>query len=102
MATPEDIPQLGEHEWRLPDLAAELDMPQVTLHTWIQRGWVRGHRDHTTRRGWILHADPDELTRLRQLRQRPNGYYTRHRYLDNQTKPRQPKKDDDHDNRPTA
>jgi hypothetical protein len=88
---------LGEHEWRLPDLATELDMPQVTLHTWLQRGWVQGHRDDTARRGWILHADPGELTRLRQLRQRPNGYYTRHRYLDNQTTPPLTE-EDDHDN----
>ncbi len=93
--------RLGQHEWRLPDLAAELDMPQVTLHTWIQRGWVRGHRDDTARRGWILHADHDELTRLRQLRQRPNGYYTRRRYMDNQTAPA-PAEEDDHDNRRTV
>jgi DNA invertase Pin-like site-specific DNA recombinase len=79
--------RLGEHEWRLPDLAAALDMPQITLHTWLQRGWVHGRRDDTPQRAWILHADPDELTRLRERRQRPNGYYTRHRFLDNQTTP---------------
>ena len=39
--------RLGEHEWRLPDLAAALDMPHATLHTWAHRGWVHGHRDDT-------------------------------------------------------
>lgn len=82
--------RLGEHEWRLPDLAAALDMPPVTLHTWLRRGWVHGHRDDTGQRAWILHADPDELAHLRQRRQRPNGYYTRHRFLDNQHNPPSP------------
>jgi hypothetical protein len=77
--------RLGEHEWRLPDLAAALDMPQVTLHTWISRGWVHGRRDDTPQHAWILHADQHDLDRLRELRQRPNGYYNRHRFLDNQT-----------------
>lgn len=76
--------QLGEHQWRLPDLAAELDMPQVTLHTWVERGWVHGWHDDTPLHGWILHADPDELAELRRRRLRPNGYYTRRRFLDNQ------------------
>lgn len=81
--------RLGEHQWRLPDLAAELDMPQVTLQTWVNRGWVRGWRDDTPQHGWILHADPGTLAELRQRRQRPNGYYTRRRYLNNQTPPAQ-------------
>jgi DNA invertase Pin-like site-specific DNA recombinase len=74
--------RLGDHQWRLPALATELDMSQSTLHSWINRGWVRGHRDDTARHAWILHADPDELAVLRERRQRPNGYYTRRRYLD--------------------
>lgn len=88
---------LGEHRWRLPDLAAALDMPHATLHTWVHRGWVHGHRDDTPQHAWILHATPDDLDRLRELRQRPNGYYNRHRFLDNQnTTPEQ--ENDGHDN----
>lgn len=90
--------QLGEHRWRLPDLAAELDMPQVTLHTWVARGWVHGWHDDTPQRGWILHADPDKLAELRQRRQRPNGYYARHRFLNNQTPP--PEEGDHRDEHP--
>ena len=94
---------LGEHEWRLPDLAAALDMPQVTLHTWVHRGWVQGRRDDTPQHAWILHADPDELDRLRERRQRPNGYYTRHRFLDNQNTTLSNETDEDgHDNGPTV
>jgi hypothetical protein len=89
--------RLGEHEWRLPDLAAALDMPHVTLHTWIRRGWVHGRRDDTPQQAWILHATPDDLNRLRELRQRPNGYYTRHRFLDNQNTTRE-EDNDSHDN----
>jgi DNA invertase Pin-like site-specific DNA recombinase len=89
--------RLGENEWRLPDLAAALDMPHVTLHTWIRRGWVHGRRDDTPQHAWILHATPDDLNRLRELRQRPNGYYTRHRFLDNQNTTRE-EDNDRHDN----
>ena len=90
--------QLGEHLWRLPDLAAVLDMPQVTLHTWVERGWVRGWHDDTPQHGWILHADPHELAELRQRRQRPNGYYTRRRFLTNQPSPTD--EEGDHDEHP--
>jgi hypothetical protein len=89
--------RLGEHEWRLPDLAAALDMPQVTLHTWISRGWVHGHRDDTPQHAWILHADQHDLDHLRELRRRPNGYYNRHRFLNNQNLTRE-EDNDGHDN----
>jgi DNA invertase Pin-like site-specific DNA recombinase len=89
--------QLGEHEWRLPDLAAALDMPQGTLHTWVERGWVHGYHDDTPQQAWILHADPDELTALHERRQRPNGYYSRHRFLENQTPTEE---GNDHDRHP--
>jgi DNA invertase Pin-like site-specific DNA recombinase len=79
--------RLGAHEWRLPELAAQLNMPQVTLHTWLQRGWVQGRRDDTPQRAWILHVTPEQLELLRQRRQRANGYYTRHRFLDHQATP---------------
>jgi Recombinase zinc beta ribbon domain len=36
---------VGEHEWRLPDLARELGMPTASLYHWVYRGWVTGRRD---------------------------------------------------------
>jgi hypothetical protein len=95
--------RLGEHEWRLPDLAAALDMPHATLHTWVHRGWVQGHRDDTPQHAWILHVDPDDLTQLRERRQRPNGYYNRHRFLNNQPMtPSTEEEGEGHDNGPTV
>jgi hypothetical protein len=91
----EAIDQLGAHEWFLPQLAAELDMPQITLHGWIGRGWVNGRRDRTGRL-WILHADPGELAALRERRARPNGYYTRQQYLANQEPGLTPPEGEDH------
>jgi hypothetical protein len=73
---------LGEHEWRLPDLARELGMPTASLYHWIYRGWVTGRRDPDHPHRWILHADDHELATLREHRTRPAGYHSRHRFLD--------------------
>ncbi|WP_397428960.1 recombinase family protein [Pseudofrankia sp. BMG5.37] len=77
-------PPLGEHKWWLADLARELDMPQVTLYTWIGRGWVDAHRHPDAPRRWVLHADPAEVERLRALHLMPNGGHTRRPWLANQ------------------
>jgi DNA invertase Pin-like site-specific DNA recombinase len=72
---------LEEHEWWLADLAHTVGMPPVTLFNWLQRGWVTGRKSPGTNR-WILRADPAEVARLRQMHQRPHGYHTRRRWLD--------------------
>ncbi|EKU97065.1 site-specific recombinase, DNA invertase Pin [Leptolyngbya sp. PCC 7375] len=62
---------LADNEWRLPDLARELDMPAATLHSWVQRGWVKKARQLTQPpKYWIIWADDNELERLRKQRQR--------------------------------
>jgi DNA invertase Pin-like site-specific DNA recombinase len=33
--------KLAAQEWTLPALADHLDMPHVTLHSWVRRGWSR-------------------------------------------------------------
>jgi hypothetical protein len=70
---------LGENEWWLAWLAVELEMPKVTLYSWIQRGWVRARQEQEPRpRGrWIVWADEKELKRLRGLRALPKGYHVR-------------------------
>lgn len=73
---------LGEHEWLLADLARTLDMPDATLYTWIKRGWVTSRRETDPPHRWIIKADPDDLTHLRERRTRPHGYYTRLRWTD--------------------
>jgi hypothetical protein len=72
--------ELGPDEWRLDQLAAELDMPNGTLHTWIRRGWLRTRRE--SRHPWRLIADSDELAELRERRTRPPGWYSQRRWND--------------------
>jgi DNA invertase Pin-like site-specific DNA recombinase len=75
---------LGEHEWWLTDLAREIGMSRVTLYSWLQRGWITA-RQHPNPPGlWIVHADPDEVARLRQLHQLPRGHRTRRPWNNNQ------------------
>ena len=73
---------LGEHEWELAELARAIPMPPVTLYNWVRRGWVRARQEATRPHRWILRADPVELAELRERHQRPMGYYTRRRWLD--------------------
>src|SRR6266508_3351314 len=72
----------GPNEWWLDDLAAELGMPPITLHSWIRRGWVHARQESRRPHRWILHADPHQLVELRQRRTRPPGWYTRRRWTD--------------------
>jgi hypothetical protein len=66
---------LGEHEWWLNGLALELEMPSITLFTWLRRGWVQGRKLPGGRLGrWVLWADDPELDRLRRLRACPRGW----------------------------
>lgn len=73
--------ELREDEWLLSSLARHLEMPETTLYTWIQRGWVTARRQGTPPR-WIIRADQADITELRQRRSRPHGYYTRLRWID--------------------
>jgi DNA invertase Pin-like site-specific DNA recombinase len=70
---------LAEHEWSVTALAAALRMPTATAYTWIYRGWVTAHRANDDKH-WIITADPTELDRLRQLRDRPPGYHQHRRW----------------------
>jgi DNA invertase Pin-like site-specific DNA recombinase len=72
----------GPGEWWLDDLAAELAMPPITLHTWIRRGWVHARQESRRPYRWIIHADGHQLTELHQRRSRPPGWYTRRRWAD--------------------
>ena len=55
-------------QWRLSDLAGELEMPSSTLRNWVRRGWLRADQLPGAHGRWILWADDDELQRLRELR----------------------------------
>jgi hypothetical protein len=60
--------ELGPDEWWLADLAAEVGIRYVSLHAWIRRGWVRARKASSAAGMQALWADPQELRRLRQLR----------------------------------
>jgi DNA invertase Pin-like site-specific DNA recombinase len=64
--------RLRQHEWRLPDLAAKLQMPPISLYVWLRRGWVSGRQlEDEPHRPWVIRADAQELSRLRALRLAP-------------------------------
>ena len=68
------VQDLGRHEWRMGDLARELEMAVNTMRNWHDRGWVLGRMSAETGGAWILWADEQEMDRLRRLRSwRPVG-----------------------------
>lgn len=66
-------PKIKKGEWFLPDLAAELAMPVITLYSWVRRGWVEARQVTTgnATHSWAIRADAQELARLRALRAAP-------------------------------
>jgi DNA invertase Pin-like site-specific DNA recombinase len=76
-------PALAQHEWWLRDLAAHLGMPEVTLDSWVRRGWATGYL-HPQARLRIVRADPAEIERLRTLHHVPRGQHNRRPWLSNQ------------------
>ena len=71
---------LSEYEWWLPELAATLKMPTVTLYNWVRRGWVKARQQPAPPKCWIIWADEAELERLRTHRQRPAGEVLQQRW----------------------
>ncbi len=73
--TPAMAGSLARDEWWFADLTRHLNLPPPTLYSWMRRGWVEGRQLATGR--WILWADDEELTRLRQLRTARRTWYNR-------------------------
>jgi hypothetical protein len=70
--------QLGENEWFILSLAAQLQLPKNTLHAWIRRGWVHVARQLPGSLGRkICWADADEIDRLTRLRDKPRSWWNR-------------------------
>lgn len=68
-------PERGPDEWPLPELAHRLDMPSVTLFSWLRKGWLQARQ--VPRAGlqqWLIWADDTELERLRARRQAPRHW----------------------------
>lgn len=69
-----DEQHLMPNEWWLANLAAKLSMPIATLHRWQRVGWVSSRKVKAAGGRWAVYADPDELLRLRKLRDAPRGW----------------------------
>lgn len=69
-----DEQHLEANEWWLADLAVELAMPIATLHRWQRVGWITSRKVPAAGGRWAIHADTDELLRLRRLRESPRGW----------------------------
>jgi len=69
-----DEQHLRANEWWLADLAAKLSMPIATLHRWQRVGWITSRKVTAAGGRWAIHADADELLRLRRLRDSPRGW----------------------------
>lgn len=69
-----DESHLLADEWWLADLAAKLSMPPETLRRWQRVGWVTSRKVMSAGGRWAIHADADELSRLRTLRDTPRGW----------------------------
>jgi DNA invertase Pin-like site-specific DNA recombinase len=76
---PSVLTGLAPGQWSVPGLAAELEMPVVTIYNWIYRGWITARHAPGTR-NWIITADEQQLRELRERRARPPGYYSRARF----------------------
>jgi hypothetical protein len=75
-------PALNDNEWLLADLALQISMPAITLHSWVKRGWVKSRKETGPNGRWIIWADKSELDSLKERKSRPQGYYTRRLFLD--------------------
>jgi DNA invertase Pin-like site-specific DNA recombinase len=68
-------PERAPDEWALPELARRLEMPPVTLFSWLRKGWLKGRQvERTGQRQWLIWADAAELERLRAQRHAPRHW----------------------------
>ena len=67
----------AEHEWWLPELAADVGVTTGTIRCWRAQGLLTGRQESRPPHRWIIHADPAELTALRVRLNRVRGRTTR-------------------------
>jgi hypothetical protein len=58
-------------------------MSEVTLDSWVRRGWATGYL-HPQARLTVIRADPAEVERLHALHTVPRGQHNRRPWLKNQ------------------
>jgi hypothetical protein len=83
-AVPARRPPRAGDWWTLDGLAQALNMPVVTLYTWLRRDVVKG--EQLERGGtWRIWADDAEVRRLQALRAEPVGARFHRRWIDKAT-----------------
>jgi len=68
---------LEKDEWWIPDLAKKLGVIAGKIHYWAKQDWVHSRRTPSGKH-WIVWADKDELSRLRQLAKLKNSWTAAH------------------------
>lgn len=62
-------------EWTLNEVAWQLQMPPVTVFSWLRKGWLQGRQVvRGGHRQWLVWADANELERLRACRAAPRRW----------------------------
>jgi hypothetical protein len=69
---------LAVDEWRPGELARHLDIARATVTKWRSKGWLHAHRDADGY--WVLWADADEVSRLRNLHALPRTWANKARF----------------------
>lgn len=60
---------LRENEWWLDDFSRAMDMPEVTLYSWIKKyGWIEYRQLGGNQGRLVIWADAEEMTRIKELR----------------------------------
>jgi len=71
-------PERDPNEWPLPELARTLEMPPVTLFSWLRKGWLNARQvPRGGQQQWLIWADEAELARLRARRQAPRPRWSK-------------------------
>ncbi|MCG5520415.1 hypothetical protein, partial [Ectothiorhodospira sp. 9905] len=71
-AKPTPWPERGADEWPITELAFILEMPSVTLFSWIRKDWVQARQVvRAGRHQWLIWANEAEIERLRARRKAP-------------------------------
>jgi DNA invertase Pin-like site-specific DNA recombinase len=61
--------------WSLNELAQKLDMPSITLYSWLKKGQLDAYQDTShPYKIWTIRADEKEIERLRALRAKPKKW----------------------------
>ncbi len=65
----------GAEEWTLAELTGKLDIPQPTLYSWLRKGQLTARQVSVAGRTlWLIRADAQERSRLRQLHHVPRSW----------------------------